>query len=157
MKVVTFGEVMGRVGPPGLMRFRQALPGMVEVTFGGAEANVAVALALLGGEARFVSALPKHTMADACIDRLRGLGVDTQFILRTDTGRLGLYFSGDGADSAAQPGDLRSRGLLDRPDSRFGLRLGGDPGRGHVVPHDGYYAGPVADRGQCGFGGRAGC
>jgi 2-dehydro-3-deoxygluconokinase len=98
MKVVTFGEVMGRMAPPGLLRFRQGLPGMLEMTFGGAEANVAVALALLGAEARFVTALPKHTIADACVDRLRGLGVDTQHVLRTDIGRLGLYFLEPGAN-----------------------------------------------------------
>lgn len=118
MNVVTFGEVMGRVCPPGLMRFRQALPGSVEVTFGGAEANVAVALALLGAEARFVTALPKHTMADACVDQLRGLGVDTRFMLRTDAGRLGLYFLESGANQRP------SRVIYDRDNSSIALTPG---------------------------------
>jgi len=100
-RVVTFGEVMGRIAPPGFLRFTQALPGAMEFTFGGGEANVAASLALLGIEAMFVTALPTHPIADACIMQLRGLGVDTSRILRTKTGRLGLYFLESGANQRA--------------------------------------------------------
>ncbi len=98
MLVVTFGEVMGRVAAPGFQRWLQTLPGPVEFTFAGAEANVAAAIALWGGGARFVTALPRNPMADACVKTLRGLGIDTTAILRTSKGRLGLYFVETGAN-----------------------------------------------------------
>ena len=97
-RVITFGEIMGRLTPEGFLRFRQCLPGSLQVSFAGAEANVAVSIAYLGGEATFVTALPKHAIADACVANLDALGVDTRFILRTESGRLGLYFLETGAN-----------------------------------------------------------
>ncbi len=44
---LTFGEIMMRIAPEGFLRFRQVMPGKLDVTFGGGEANVAVSLALL--------------------------------------------------------------------------------------------------------------
>lgn len=96
--IVTFGEVMGRLAPAGFERFRQALPGPLDLTFGGAEANVAASLAQLGAKACFVTALPNHLIADACVGVFAGLGVDTSKILRTKSGRLGLYFYENGAN-----------------------------------------------------------
>ena len=96
--IVTFGEIMGRFAPDGFLRFRQALPGPLDLTFGGAEANVAASLSLFGADARFVTALPKHAIADACVGVLTGLGVDTSHIVRTGKGRLGLYFLESGAN-----------------------------------------------------------
>ncbi len=96
--IVTFGEIMARLSTPGFERFRQALPGELEVTFGGAEANVSASIALLGGKARFLTALPQHAIADACVATLEGLGVDTAQIHRTKEGRLGLYFLESGAN-----------------------------------------------------------
>lgn len=92
---------MARLAPPGFQRFRQALPGALHVTFAGAEANVAASITMLGGTARFVTALPKNAIADACVDRLRGLGIDTRHIVRTKEGRLGLYFLETGANQRA--------------------------------------------------------
>lgn len=40
--IVTFGEVMGRFAPSGFLRLRQALPGPLDLTFGGAEACLGV-------------------------------------------------------------------------------------------------------------------
>ncbi|OGV66940.1 MAG: carbohydrate kinase [Lentisphaerae bacterium RIFOXYB12_FULL_65_16] len=97
-RVVAFGEIMGRLGPANLKRWAQVLPGTVEFTFGGGEANVAVSLAILGMDSAFVTALPKNPMADACVNALRAVGVDTSMILRTDAGRLGLYFLETGAN-----------------------------------------------------------
>ena len=48
--------------------------------------------AIFGGNARYVTALPKHALAEAAVDSVRSVGIDTQYILRTDKGRLGLYF-----------------------------------------------------------------
>lgn len=90
--VVTLGEIMARLATPGFQRFAQAMPGKLDVTFAGAEASIAVAIAQLGGQSAFVSALPRNPLADACLANLRGLGVDTRHVLRTEEGRLGLYF-----------------------------------------------------------------
>jgi 2-dehydro-3-deoxygluconokinase len=98
MKVVTFGEIMGRLATPGFLRLRQALPGPLDVTFAGAEANVAVSLSLLGADAVFVTALPNNVLAEACIATLDGLGVDTRHIVHSDEGRFGLYFLETGAN-----------------------------------------------------------
>lgn len=99
--VVTFGEVMGRLAPRAELRFTQALPGSIDFTFGGGEANVAVSLSIFGARAAFVTALPKNPVADACVMILRGLGVDTSKIVRTKTGRLGLYYLENGANQRA--------------------------------------------------------
>ncbi|GMO41989.1 MAG: sugar kinase [Treponemataceae bacterium] len=98
VKVVTFGEIMIRVSAPDCLKFRQSLPGTADLTFAGAEANVAASLSMFGCPARFVTALPTHSIADACIGTLRNLNVDTSAILRRDTGRLGIYFVEKGAN-----------------------------------------------------------
>ncbi|MCK5803761.1 MAG: sugar kinase [Lentisphaeria bacterium] len=98
-RVVTFGEIMGRIAPAGFLRFTQCLPGSIELTFGGGEANVACSLAIFGLDAAFVSALPaENAVADACVHRLRGLGVDVSGIVRARDGRLGLYYLETGAN-----------------------------------------------------------
>ena len=97
-KIVTFGEVMLRLSPPGYLRFPQTTA--LEMTFGGAEVNVAVALAQLGMEAAFVTRLPKNDVAQTCINTIRGLGVDTRFILRGGE-RMGIYFVEKGAAQRA--------------------------------------------------------
>ncbi|MBC2594069.1 sugar kinase [Ruficoccus amylovorans] len=96
--VVCFGEIMGRLAPEQFYRFSQACPGKLDLTFAGAEANVAASISLLGGRSAFVSALPRHAIADACLRTLRGLGVGVEHVLRTDEGRLGLYFVETGAN-----------------------------------------------------------
>ncbi|MFO7901898.1 MAG: PfkB family carbohydrate kinase [Planctomycetota bacterium] len=115
MRIVTFGEIMGRLAMPGFQRFRQALPGSLDLTFGGAEANVAASLAMLGADAEFVTALPKHAIAEACVGTLRGLGVETSHIVRGDQGRLGLYFLECGANQRP------SQVVYDREGSAIGL------------------------------------
>lgn len=103
-RYVTFGEIMVRLQTPGYQRFQQAMPGRLDVTFAGAEASVAASIAYLGGEAAFVTALPRHAIADACIANLRSLGVETRHILRTEQGRLGLYFVEAGVNQ--RPGNV---------------------------------------------------
>ena len=65
--MVTFGEIMVRLAPPGYQRFAQAVPGRLEVTLAGAEVNVAASLARLGRGTAFVTALPPHAIADAVV------------------------------------------------------------------------------------------
>ncbi|MBR0391433.1 MAG: sugar kinase, partial [Oscillospiraceae bacterium] len=69
---------------------------VLEATFGGGEANVAVSLANYGMDASFVTVLPKNDIAEACIRELRGFGVDTSKIVRQE-GRLGIYYLETGA------------------------------------------------------------
>lgn len=92
--VVTFGEIMLRLATMRYERFVQASE--FEVTFGGGEANVAVSLANFGLNARFITAVPKHEIGQACINYLRRFGVDTSGIVRQGD-RLGIYFLENGA------------------------------------------------------------
>ena len=92
---VTFGEIMLRLAPPGFERVLQS-PAFV-ATFGGGEANVAVALAQFGRPAAFVTVLPENNpIAHAAIGELRRFGVDTSRIVR-GKGRMGIYFLESGA------------------------------------------------------------
>ncbi len=96
---VAFGEIMLRLGPPGFERFLQS-PRLV-ATFGGGEANVAVALAGFGLPARYVTLLPpNHPIADAAIGELRRFGVDTSRIVRA-RGRMPAYYVETGANQRA--------------------------------------------------------
>jgi len=94
-RVVTLGEIMLRLKPPGFERFFQSP--LLEATFGGGEGNVAISLAIFGLDVAFVTALPQNPIADACIRFLRGYGVDTTFIRRSGE-RMGNYFLEAGAN-----------------------------------------------------------
>jgi pfkB family carbohydrate kinase len=88
-KIVTFGETLLRLAPPGFERFLQS-PQLTAV-FGGAEANVAVALASFGMDVSYVTVLPEdNPIADAALAELRRFAVDTSRIVRRP-GRLGTY------------------------------------------------------------------
>jgi 2-dehydro-3-deoxygluconokinase len=95
---VAFGEIMMRQAMPGYLKFRQALPGAIDVTFAGAEANVAAFLALQGLSVELVTALPENPITDALMGTLRGVGIGTGHIVRAKTGRLGIYFVEAGAN-----------------------------------------------------------
>jgi 2-dehydro-3-deoxygluconokinase len=97
-RVVTFGEIMLRLSPPGFERFLQT-PGLA-ATFGGAEANVAVSLAQFGIHSTFVTALPVHAIGDAAVRTLRAEGVDTSHVIRCGN-RVGIYFAEAGASQRA--------------------------------------------------------
>src|SRR5258708_16479242 len=97
--VVTFGEIMLRLAPPGYERFLQS-PQFV-ATFGGGEANVAVALAGFGLPAVYVTVLPpNHPIADPVIGELRRFGVGTSRHPRAK-GRMGAYYVEAVADPPA--------------------------------------------------------
>jgi len=97
-KIVTFGEIMLRLAPPGYRRFIQTE--VFETSYGGAEANVAVSLANFGMDAVFVTKLPEHEMGQAALNALRRFGVDTSRISRGGD-RLGLYYIEKGASQRA--------------------------------------------------------
>ncbi len=93
-KVVTFGEIMMRLSPPGFLRVQQARS--FDVTYGGGEANVAVSLAGFGVPVDYVTRLPKNDLGDSCMRFLReyGVGVDK---IAWGGERLGIYFLENGA------------------------------------------------------------
>jgi 2-dehydro-3-deoxygluconokinase len=94
-RFVTFGEIMLRLRPPGAERLLQSP--LLEATFGGGEANVAVGLARLGLDVAYVSVIPDNAVGDACIAELRKQGIDTSLIVRKGE-RLGIYFLEPGAN-----------------------------------------------------------
>lgn len=95
MKIVSFGEIMIRLKAPNVDRLFQT-PNL-EATFGGGEANVAISLANFGMDAKFVTVLPDNDITCACINQLRGFGVDTSDIVR-GKGRFGIYYLEAGAN-----------------------------------------------------------
>src|SRR5215467_9189381 len=116
--IVTFGEIMLRLAPPGFERFLQS-PQFV-ATFGGGEANVAVALAGFGMPAAYVTVLPPNNpIADAVVAQLRGFGVDTSKIVRAK-GRMGIYYLEAGANQRP------SKVVYDRDNSAIALAKPGD-------------------------------
>ena len=104
--VLCFGELLLRLSSP---RGEGMLQGTrLDAHFGGAEANVAVALARLGLRSAMVSALPDNAIGDAAIESLRKAGVDTSRVVLAP-GRMGLYFLTPSAGVSAGFGDLRPR------------------------------------------------
>ena len=115
---VTFGEIMLRLAPPGLERFLQS-PQFV-ATWGGGEANVAVALAQFGAPAAYVTVLPANNpIADACTAELRRFNVDTSRIVR-GKGRVGVYYLEGGANQRP------SKVVYDRANSSIAIAKRGD-------------------------------
>ena len=130
-KVVTFGEIMLRLSSPGAERFLQS-PSF-SATFGGGEANVAIALALFGLPASFVTVLPeKNPIADAAVAKLRALGVETSGIVR-GKGRMGIYFLEAGANQRP------SRVVYDREFSAIAQARPGDISWQHVFEGAGWF------------------
>lgn len=94
-RIVTFGEIMLRLKAPGHERLFQSP--LLEATFGGGEANVAVSLASFGHHAAFVSAVSRDAVGQAALRALRGHGVDVGRV-RLTAERTGIYFLEAGAD-----------------------------------------------------------
>ncbi len=109
---------MGRFCPENFQRFRQSMPGKLDMTFAGAEANVAASIAMLGGSVRFVTALPNNEMTEACLSVLKGIDVDVSGIRKVKYGRFGLYFVERGANQRP------SRVMYDRDHSAVSLTPG---------------------------------
>ncbi len=97
-KFLAFGEIMLRLSPPGRELILQTP--RFDVWVAGAEANVATALARLGHDVGFVSAVPANDLGDNAVSILRGHGIDTSAIQRRGE-RMGLYFVTSGAGMRA--------------------------------------------------------
>lgn len=109
-KVVTFGEVMLRLSTPAFQRFTQAVS--FDVTYAGAEANVAVGLRNFGVPTAHVTSFPSNDLGHAAAQTLAKFGVDTSNIHFSDE-RMGVYFLENGAVQRAP------KIIYDRFDSAF--------------------------------------
>ena len=117
MKFLTFGEIMLRLKAPGQECFFQSP--LLEATFGGGEANVAVSLANYGKDAGFLTILPDNAIGDECVKELRRFGVDVSRVQRGE-GRMGIYFLEGGANQRP------SKVVYDRAWSAIALAKPGD-------------------------------
>jgi 2-dehydro-3-deoxygluconokinase len=115
--VISFGETMLRLAPPGFERFLQS-PQFV-ATFGGGEANVAVAVSGFGVPARYITVIPSNPIGDALVGELRRFGVDASRIVR-GKGRMGVYFVETGANQRP------SKVVYDREHSAIAIAKPGD-------------------------------
>lgn len=93
-KVITFGEIMLRLNPPGHQRIVQAQS--YEASYAGGEANVAVFLSQLGLEVDYITKLPDNMIGKAAFNQLKRYGARTDFI-SWGGDRLGVYFIEHGA------------------------------------------------------------
>ncbi len=107
--VVTFGEAMVRLSPPGFRRIEQT-PSL-DVFVGGAELNTAADLARLGHSAAWVSRLTRNPLGRLIANHARAVGVATDQIVWTDEDRVGVYYLEFGAAPRA------SSVLYDRKDA----------------------------------------
>lgn len=112
MRYLTLGEIMLRLSAPHHERFFQS--NMMEATFGGGEANVAVSLANFGEDVDFCTVLPESDLGEHCIRELRRFGVNTNKI-RRGPGRMGIYFLETGANQ------LPSKVIYDRAYSAIAI------------------------------------
>ena len=97
-KIVSFGEIMLRLNPPGYLRIQQTDSFMA--SYAGGEANVAVSLANYGESAAFVTMVPANDIGQSAVNSLRHWGVDVSFIVKGGE-RLGVYFVEKGASQRA--------------------------------------------------------
>lgn len=109
-KVATFGEIMMRLSTTAGQRITQAHN--FQLHYGGGEANVAVSLATMGIEAKFMTALPNNPLGEACTQTLRKFNVDTQSIHYSED-RMGVYYLETGV------GQRGSQVIYDRANSAF--------------------------------------
>ena len=107
-KVVGFGELLLRLGTHGFQRFSQARD--FEAYYTGAEANTLVSLVNFGLEGYAVSKVPAHDIGQACVNFLKGHGLNTDHIVRGGD-RLGLFYLETGASQRA------SKVIYDRANS----------------------------------------
>ncbi len=113
--VMTFGETMLRLSPPGFGRIESAIS--LDFSVGGSESNTAVALARLGRKATWWSRLPKTTLGRKVAQEVSRWGVDTSHVIWTESGRVGTYYIEFGAPPRAH------RVHYDRADSEASRML----------------------------------
>ena len=96
MRIVTFGEIMVRLSAPDYLKLIQA--NRLDVSYAGAEANVAVSLANYGMDTDFITCLPANPIAERCIMDLRGHKVGVDHIQRCGN-RIGIMYIETGSNA----------------------------------------------------------
>ena len=137
-KVVTFGEIMLRLSPPGYERFLQSP--VFGATWGGGEANVAVSLALFGLDSYYVTRLPKHDIGEAAVRALRAEGVQDRLHHPRRRSRRRVFRRGRRQPARVQR-HLRSRAIGDQRARARNGRLGESVSGRRLVPRDRHHAG----------------
>ncbi len=94
-RFITIGEIMLRLTPPNYEKIRMATS--FEASYGGSEANIALALANLGVDSTFFTVVPNNSLGKSAVRMLRSNDVHcTPVILstpeQTPTHRLGSYY-----------------------------------------------------------------
>jgi 2-dehydro-3-deoxygluconokinase len=110
-QILTFGEIMLRITPAHAGERIVQASGF-SVSPGGSEANVAVALSLLGSRCGFITRLPDNSLSEKIERFLHQYSVDTSDIANGGS-RLGVYWTETGK------GPRASQVLYDREDSSF--------------------------------------
>ena len=116
--VLTFGESMMRLTPPGFLRIEQTQS--FDIWVGGTESNTAVGLARLGMKAAWLSRLPRSPLGRYISNRIAQYGVDVSQVVWADDERLGIYFH----EKAQAP--RASEIIYDRRDSAISRMKPGD-------------------------------
>lgn len=111
-KVITFGEVMMRLSPPGYSKFSQATS--FDLVYGGGEANVAISCAYLGMKAAHVTRFPDNALGKAATQFLRQHWLSTEHVIYGDN-MMGKYFLEKGA--VHRPSEV----IYERAGSAFSL------------------------------------
>ena len=93
-KIITFGEVLMRISPPGNKKFIQS--NAIEFYFGGTEVNVGISIANFGGNVKHISCISNDFIGDTAISYLNKFDLDTSAIVRSQR-PLGVYFLEVGA------------------------------------------------------------
>jgi 2-dehydro-3-deoxygluconokinase len=110
-RVVTLGETMLRLSPVTVSTLEETQ--QFQVAVGGAESNVAVALARMGMQAGWISKLVDNSIGRLIAKRIQWHGVDISRIVWSESGRNGLYYLEPGVEP-------RTTSLIyDRTDSAF--------------------------------------
>ena len=110
-KFITVGEIMLRLTPPNYEKIRMATS--FEASYGGSEANIALALANLGVDSTFFSVVPNNSLGKSAVRMLRSNDVHcTPMILstpeETPSHRLGTYYLENGYGIRASIPPLRN-------------------------------------------------
>ena len=94
-RFITIGEIMLRLTPPNYEKIRTATS--FEASYGGSEANIALALANLGVDSTFFSVVPDNSVGKSAVRMLRSNDVHCRPVIlstpeETPTHRLGSYY-----------------------------------------------------------------
>ena len=111
-KFITVGEIMLRLTPPNYGKIR--VSNSFEASYGGSEANIALALANLGIDSTFFSVVPNNSLGKSAVRALRSNDVHcTPMVLSGGDPHppSGKLLPGDRLRHPGQQGDLRPQAL----------------------------------------------